>query len=296
MLLRAGRATATPLPRWLPSDASSTDRPLGNGSGKSRATTADGLYSFLASELHCLESLSLCPDRGGEAVDWLVGASSQACRSCRRLSDLGAVLDLYMWEVFCAGRLPRRRARWRGDRLWRSLDRKEARFWTRTVGSAVLGLSASARGSKPRRSSFSPACSSTPPSSRNAGAPADRQAGSAAPRPTRPGDMRREPARRACAERTRPGPIALHGRAVSADAAAARLPRRSLPTHCPLAAHPLAAGRPRRRSPAPGRRAHRGLADPARPRRTRAAMEVGPAQLCERADRRGPGRAAPRRQ
>ena len=78
MLLRAGRAAATRLPGWLPSDASSTDRPLGNGSGKSRATAADGLYNFLASELHSLESLRLRPDRGREAVDWFVGASSQA--------------------------------------------------------------------------------------------------------------------------------------------------------------------------------------------------------------------------
>jgi hypothetical protein len=66
------------LPGWLPSDASSTDRSVGNRSGKSRAANVDGLYNFLASELHSLESLSLCPDRRGEAVDWLVGASAQA--------------------------------------------------------------------------------------------------------------------------------------------------------------------------------------------------------------------------
>lgn len=100
-----------PLPGWLPGDASSTDRSVGNRSGKSRATTADGLYSFLASELHCLESLSLCLDRGGVVVDRLVGACSQAWRFLQAFVRFGAVLDLMYRGAFCAGRLLRVAAR-----------------------------------------------------------------------------------------------------------------------------------------------------------------------------------------
>jgi hypothetical protein len=96
VLLRAGRAAATPLPGWLPSDASSADRPLGNGSGKSCAASADGVYSFLASELHSVESLSLCPEAGRVVVDWLVRRLFAGMPLLRAFVRFGAVLDLYM--------------------------------------------------------------------------------------------------------------------------------------------------------------------------------------------------------
>ena len=88
----------TPLPGWLPSDASVADRSFGSRSGRSRASTAGCFYDLLRSEVRSLESPTIGPRP-------LVGPRGEGCwrpaRVCRDSSDSTAFRSLPLVEGFC---------------------------------------------------------------------------------------------------------------------------------------------------------------------------------------------------
>ena len=165
-----GGRRATPLPWWLPSDASSADRSFGNRSGKSCASTADGVYSFLSSEVRSLESLRIRSSTGRNAAAAAVPVVERM-RVLQGFVRFRVVLVLtYGGGTFCVRPPPSFAPPLRAADSPGALVRSQGGFVL--DDEFRLGRPRLARltaGSKPRRSSFSPACSSTPPASRNAG-------------------------------------------------------------------------------------------------------------------------------
>ena len=180
----------------------------------------------------------------------------------------------------------RRRAPSRGDRLRRSLDLKEARsgrgLSARPSSACPPQQRSASRGG---RASRPPAPRRRPPRGTQAHRSPRRHAPPRRPQPSPPADVVRQHGVRVLSERDR------ELLRFVAEQYLVTLPQLAyLANRCPRTARWLRTrwqrGRPRRRRPAPRRRADRPLAHPARPRRTRAPLEVGAAQLRERADER----------